>query len=459
MSTDAFFDGPQFFSTSMRRQSNLWTSDASCYALLRSGATSSRSLYSQLVIRLGYLASFELSLTPFVEVVEVTSLWWIWQIAGFTAEFPCSSTMCVSSHGSFGRSLKVYSKVTTGPRNNLSSAKPSQRAESIHNSQHQLSDSMKRPISNACLPLTVSGILLVTGTSLSLAQGELSPRAVWKPWQRDISQFEAELRKLVSEARIPEEASLKKRLDENSGGLEVVTDGYGGVVDFDAAEGTVQDVANERFGGMNIEWEFELAKDTEIYWNKSTKLIPKIARAAKGGKQDSKQPLFAIRIAKTDAGPFHSGDRVRLKASIDDLSRFRKDYTRATGLVAIYYLEDAPNPVFSLRLDEAEIALINGADQEAGKREPAKPEETPVTGAGENGRDELDQLLEEARKERLAYSPDKKLLAHLDGRQVTIWSVEERRLLHQFVLDGRPLAVAFSPDGGSLVTADGEGES
>jgi hypothetical protein len=82
---------------------------------------------------------------------------------------------------------------------------------------------------------------------------------------------------------------------------------------------------------------------------------------------------------------------------------------------------------------------------------------TPETGADVNQRDELDQLLEEVEKERLAYSPDKKLLAHLDRRQVTVWSVKERRQLHQFVLEGRPLAAAFSPDEGSLVTADGEG--
>jgi WD40 repeat protein len=88
--------------------------------------------------------------------------------------------------------------------------------------------------------------------------------------------------------------------------------------------------------------------------------------------------------------------------------------------------------------------------------EPAESEEMPETGAEGNQRDELDQLLEEAEKERLAYSPDKKLLAHSDGRQVTVWSVEERRQLHQFVLEGRLLAAVttFSPDGGSLVTVD-----
>ena len=87
---------------------------------------------------------------------------------------------------------------------------------------------------------------------------------------------------MVREAKLPKEEALKKRFEEKSSGLEVVTDGYGGVVDFDAAEGTVQYVANERFGGMNIEWEFELAKDTKVNWDKSTKLIPKIAGVCQG---------------------------------------------------------------------------------------------------------------------------------------------------------------------------------
>ncbi|MEQ9409279.1 MAG: hypothetical protein RIK87_16205 [Fuerstiella sp.] len=89
--------------------------------------------------------------------------------------------------------------------------------------------------------------------------------------------------------------------------------------------------------------------------------------------------------------------------------------------------------------------------------EPAKPEGTQEKVALENGRNELDQVLEDAEEGQLTYSPDKKLLAHLGRHVVTVWSVEERRKLHRFVLDGRPLAAAFSPDGGSLVTADGEG--
>ena len=213
------------------------------------------------------------------------------------------------------------------------------------------------------LQLVVAGILSFLGTATTVAQEERPTRAVWKKWQRDISQFEVELRKVVSEAKLPKEEALKKRFEEKSSGLEVVTDGYGGVVDFDAAEGTVQYVANERFGGMNIEWEFELAKDTKVNWDKSTKLIPRIAGAAKGEGQESETPLFAIAIEKPDAGPFQAGDRVRLKASIDDFSRFRKDFSRAMGLVAIYYLEEGPNPVFLLKLDEAEITLVEGEEK------------------------------------------------------------------------------------------------
>ena len=95
-------------------------------------------------------------------------------------------------------------------------------------------------------PLAVSGFLLAS-TSLLLAQEERPTRAVWKKWQRDISQFDAELRQVIREAKVPEEEALKKRFEQKSSGLEVVTDGYGGVIDSHAAEGTVEHVANERF--------------------------------------------------------------------------------------------------------------------------------------------------------------------------------------------------------------------
>ena len=105
-----------------------------------------------------------------------------------------------------------------------------------------------------------------------------------------------------------------------------------------------------------------------------------------------------------------------------------------------------PLAVIGFLLGSTNLLLAQG--------EPAKLEGTQEEVAGENA---LNQLLGDAEEKRLTYSPDKRLLAHLDGHKVTIWSVKERRRLHQFVVEGRPLAAAFSPDGGSLVTADGEG--
>jgi hypothetical protein len=83
------------------------------------------------------------------------------------------------------------------------------------------------------LSLALTGTLSCLWTATTVAQEERPTRGVWRKWQRDISQFDAELRKVVGEARIPEEASLKKRIEEKSGGLEVITDGFGSVVDFE----------------------------------------------------------------------------------------------------------------------------------------------------------------------------------------------------------------------------------
>ena len=81
--------------------------------------------------------------------------------------------------------------------------------------------------------------------------------------------------------------------------------------------------------------------------------------------------------------------------------------------------------------------------------EPAKLDGTSKEAVGEEVRDELDQLLDDTKGKLLTYSPDKRLLAHLDRHKVTIWSVEESRQLQRFLLEGRSLAAAFSPDGGA----------
>jgi len=87
----------------------------------------------------------------------------------------------------------------------------------------------------------------------------------------------------------------------------------------------------------------------------------------------------------------------------------------------------------------------------------AKSEKVTDNCSVEKDPDELAQLLEGSRKNQIVYSSDKKLMAHLDRRLVTVWSMEERKRLHKFILEGTSLAAAFSPDGLSLVTADGEG--
>jgi len=203
----------------------------------------------------------------------------------------------------------------------------------------------------------VLAVLLSFSTTMSLSAQEEGKQG-WKKWQRDLVLFHADLRKLVQEARVPAEEEFRKRLKQKERDLEVITDGGGGVVDFKAAEGTIQQVASKVYSNHEVEWEIELHGDTKIAWNKSTVLVPRFK-----GMNDEQEPFFAIKIRKAKAGPFKEGQRVRLKASIDDFSRFREGYSDATGLVVVYYLENAPNPIMILKLDEAEVMLIESGER------------------------------------------------------------------------------------------------
>ena len=220
--------------------------------------------------------------------------------------------------------------------------------------------------------VALAATVLCWEATTPLAQEEHQTKAVRKNWQRSIGQFSAELRSLVAESSIPAEKELKDRLDRRDGTLEVITDGYGGVVDFNAAKGTVQYEATERFAdggsGPIIDWEFDLARDVKAFGDGSMVLIPKLTDPVQGERKPDEVPILQITVTKSDAGPFRAGDRVRLESSIDDFSRFRKDFGRATGLVVVYYLEQAPNPVFLLKLGEAKINRIehpDGANQPA----------------------------------------------------------------------------------------------
>lgn len=219
---------------------------------------------------------------------------------------------------------------------------------------------MDRFQKTVALPLLVIVMLLLIGSGSARAQSEFRavPRPL-DPWQTDIYRFERELRRIVSEAQIPERTTFEKKLEKSSRDLEVITDGYGGVVDFNAAEGIVQYVANAMVQGRPIEWEFELARDAKPIYDGSIHLNPQFAEKPQGENEERDMPLLAqIKIEDSKAGPFKAGDRVRLKAYLDDFSRFRKGFRRATGLIAVHYLEEAPPVMFWIHLDKAELSLV-----------------------------------------------------------------------------------------------------
>jgi len=185
--------------------------------------------------------------------------------------------------------------------------------------------------------------------------------ALWKPWQKEISEFINQLKKISQTAQIPTLQEFRKRLQDSNGETEIITDGYGGIVDFGATKGTIQYLTNNTFGSAgeySIDWTFTLAGDTRINYDKSTHLIPEKASILKPNKQGPDQWFFCITINKSQTGPYKAGDRIRLQSSIDDFSRFRKNYRKALGIISIYHLEENPNPVFVLKLDEAEITLL-----------------------------------------------------------------------------------------------------
>ena len=256
------------------------------------------------------------------------------------------------------------------------------------------------------LGIAVFGLVAVTIGEPNTDESSAKPRVdggsdkgvrcipVWKDWQRDIATFDARLRKLVETASIPKEEEFRRRLESESGWVEVITDGYGGVVDFNAAKGTIQYEASELIGsgGPCIDWEFELASDAKASYDKSMQFTPDLATIANGGEEKSGQVGFSISIAEMDDVAFKAGERIRLRAAIDDFSRFKKRYSKATGLVVIYYLEESPNPLFNLRLDKADVTrLESNAGEQGGPGRPATRSESDPEGgdkpqAGSEGR-------------------------------------------------------------------------
>lgn len=214
--------------------------------------------------------------------------------------------------------------------------------------------------------LTPLSLLLTLGASLSLAQDTAPAKDVRLNWQDDIIAFATELDKLSRETRVPAIAIYEKRLKEQAEDVAVITDGAGGVVDFDARKGSPQFEASKRFSNKPIEWDIELLADAELLWGKSLSLAPTLPPAFTVKLGEEEGPLFTIWIQQPSQGPFEAGERVKLRATIDDFSRFRKDFSKAYGVVAFYHFDGHPGPFFTLKLDEATITpvkLVKDASQ------------------------------------------------------------------------------------------------
>lgn len=211
---------------------------------------------------------------------------------------------------------------------------------------------------NAIKTIHVAVPLLLALMNPSYAQSNPEPTVRPLPpaaWTKDIQRFDDELGALVSKAKVPSAKTL-----EDSDETEGITDGYGGYVDFDAKKGTLQYLANEKVKEQRVEWEFELQRDAKkSSYDDEIALVPKIGKKQLiEGKEIMLGYLNVIVLSDAKSGPFKAGDRIRLKADIDDFSRFRKDFGLATGLVTIYHLEGAPHPIFWLKLAKAEITRL-----------------------------------------------------------------------------------------------------
>lgn len=218
--------------------------------------------------------------------------------------------------------------------------------------------------------LRTAGPLLLALLNPCLAQNAPEQKAIPLPpaaWTRDIHRFDEELGALVGKAKVPSAKMLN-----DSDKAEAITDGYGGYVDFDASKGTLQYLANGKVKGRTVEWEFELQRDAEKSFGGEIAFFPKIGKKQViEGKEVMLGYLNVILVEEIKNGPFKAGDRIRLKAKIDDFSRFKKNFDLATGLVAIYHLEGAPHPIFWLKLAKAEIIQLPQTEPEI-KSPPAK---------------------------------------------------------------------------------------
>ncbi len=184
-------------------------------------------------------------------------------------------------------------------------------------------------------------------------------QASGKNWRTDIHAFETYLGQLASKAKVPDKASLEKRITVTPGGGETqsevlpVTDGAGGYVDTAPDEVTVQYQVNKALKGQKVNWKFELATDAERNFTGTVQLVPKSVL-----KTNATPFLVTIMIEAQDEVSFKAGDTVTLAGTIGDASQNKGlgRLLKPSGPVAIYHLNSSPHTVFWLGLSDVKIS-------------------------------------------------------------------------------------------------------
>jgi hypothetical protein len=200
------------------------------------------------------------------------------------------------------------------------------------------------------------------GSEAKLAGGNL----VEGNWRTDIAAFDKYLGQLADAGNVPDKLALANRVTLIPGGRSLksevipVTDGAGGFVDLQPAEGTVQFNAMEALKGQKVTWDVELQRDATESFAGAFCLIPRIAN------DDGEVPtlgslFFKPADPKKSSWQFKAGDILKLEGTIGDFAN--NDGIDAlqspSGPVAIYHLDSAPRTVFWVGLTDVTIATPN----------------------------------------------------------------------------------------------------
>ena len=212
--------------------------------------------------------------------------------------------------------------------------------------------------------------ILVSGSSVaSTVRGDderSNDSKAEQAWQTDLSALDAYLKQLTEEARTPTEQEFKARFKNTPRDLTVITDGGGGVVDFNPGVDTVQFRVNEALKGRSVRWEFELGTDVAPYGQPGilSKHFANTFEKAEAANQWDKVPfLSAILITRHQANlptaKLSKGQRIIIQGKIGDAAKNRDDRDTFHGATAIYYLEQLHHPIFWIALDRVTITRVS----------------------------------------------------------------------------------------------------